>query len=237
MIERCAAGICSGESAWGRSERSLRAALNCQGASVLSCRSQLWTLCDGPEQHFLAEARDKAMPQMITTSKVTPSHKDRAESRYWSVENVRGMDNQEFQQFVLDNVVEVSTSLKSNSIVPHTSQHDIEEYLTALHTANIVLQKRTEGYCWVFAADDKELNKEGSEPGSGDGATKYDPPVNVPSKGRSLWNIAKPQQMQKKALWRKVMEAASAGQKTRSELIERCRTDPRFMLEIGPVGA
>ena len=98
---------------------------------------------------------------------------------------------------------------------------DTQRFLNALHTANLLLQKRTEAYQLVVRADDEELQSP-------------DQPVELTGahgKSKQLWRKIKSDLVPR--LWRTLIQASKSGQQKRRKLIQKCRDDPSFMLDFG----
>jgi len=77
------------------------------------------------------------------------------DDRDFSLSNVRKKSNAEFTQFFLEEVV--LDSVRRN--VRDKTQH----YLNALHTANLLLQKRTASWKSIFEVDDTLITPDGAK--------------------------------------------------------------------------
>ena len=102
-----------------------------------------------------------------------------------------------------------------------------QKYLNALHTSNLLLQKRTKAYFLVVNSDDQPLQAQEEAQTGGDEKAPRSP-------SRLLWK--KVQEKYVACKWQAVIQQSSAGQKCRTELIRKCREEPEFMLDFGPVG-
>ena len=100
------------------------------------------------------------------------------------------------------------------------AKKDYQNYLNALHTANGLLQKRTEAYELVMAADDLPPNAERE---ASQDATSRSAWQGAPGKSHHLWK------------GQSDLLRSREGETKRQELLNKC-SDPKFMLDFGPVG-
>jgi hypothetical protein len=155
-------------------------------------------------------------------------------------QDVRTMSKAEFIEFFQDNVMQslvASTAVQGwrmPSLFGCSAQswkegkvEETQHYINALHTANLLLQKRTKAYALVTGAEDKKRTSKWEH-------------IKGMSAAQLNVSLAEAGEMQEKTeltagLWQRLVEVSRSGSKKRRELMEKSE-DPTFMLDFGPVG-